>query len=886
MNNHYKKSRQKQAVSKTVGVVAIIIIVIAAIGVIYYETSNHSVPSTSSVSTTPTSSTSPVVSSTTSSSVSALSVAPSSQIQTQGLPLSVTVYNAQSGATLEYFFGDGTSLNSTSTTVNHNYTIPGHYLILVNELQNGQMISTTSTSLQSVVITPYLNSSLAQLVSIPVITFNISRNPSAPVVNVGQKVYLLGGYLEAPSGQNMTINEYIWNFGNGETMTVKANQTTLQPEVNPVNVTYNSPGLYTVVLTIQTLNVSNNKTYDFSVAQTVAVASAAEPFNVYKFQGSIPNPGVITVAENVPGGPYSFDPSIDYESVGFEVVSNIFATLVIYNGSSTTSFLPYVADNWTISNNDTVYTFHIRPDLKFSNGDPLTAYDVWYSVIRTMLFAGGSPGTSGWILTQYLIPNYVPFTSVVNSSDPQAGFNTIMNAVTYNNQTDTVTFHLVKPTPPQLFFTAVADPLGAGIQDAKFLESVGAGITFTPNGFLQYQQQGNEGDYNTQVQFNPVTSGPYTIKEYVPGQSIVLVPNPYYPGVPSIPKPNDTVVIEWVKDPSTAYNLFASGQADIVTGLPTNYFPLLKQLEAQGQASLYEFPTLSEFFFVFNLNVSQSGLKQLNPSYHIPANYFANLDVRKAFAYAFNYSEYINDIVGNQKYGFDFANPYAGVIIPGLPYYVPPSQLQNVPTFNLTYAKQLLEQSGEYNVSVYFPIIISSGDTVDYEAAQMWAQALNSIDPNIQATPMYEPFSTIIAQEVPGQNPMPVFYLGWIADYPYPSDFINAMYEQGGTYPGALGWNVTYLQQIGHPNQAKEYAELNQLIQEADSATNPTQAAQLYKQAEQLAINLYMYVYTQQPNSFWVVKPYMTGYNGQISYEENPMIGGAGDSLYFWWVKG
>lgn len=82
------------------------------------------------------------------------------------------------------------------------------------------------------------------------------------------------------------------------------------------------------------------------------------------------------------------------------------------------------------------------------------------------------------------------------------------------------------------------------------------------------------------------------------------------------------------------------------------------------------------------------------------------------------------------------------------------------------------------------------------------------------------------------------------------------------------------------------YQQLNNLIIQADSATNATQAALLYKQVEQQAINLYMYIYLDQPNAFWVVKPYMNGYNGQISYEENPQIGGAGDSLYFWWVKG
>ncbi|QKQ99768.1 PKD domain-containing protein [Metallosphaera tengchongensis] len=869
-----KKNKLVRALSKTAAIVIAVIIIIAAIAGIYFITSSQHKAITAQ----------------------AISVAPTSFATEQGSPVTFTVYGVTPNSQVVLYLGNGQTLNQTATSsaveFSYSYNLPGTFLVYAVEYINGKPVQNTSTSLLEIQVTGNLNSTQAQLLSIPVISFDTAKNPTAPVVQANVPVYFYGGYLQPPSGQNMTIEKYVWNFGNGNTFTVQANSSTLGPSINPVNTTFSTPGIYTVTLTIVTQNVSSGATYQYSTAQTVAVESSISPFALKLFNGTVPNPGVITVAENVPGGPYSFDPQIDYESVGFEVISNIFATLIIYNGSSTTSFIPFAAteiptvQNGGIQDNYTVYTFHIRSGLHFSNGDNLTAYDVWYSVIRALLFVGGAPGTPDWILAQYLIPGATIGVPIVNSTNMNQTFQEIMNAVTYNNQTNTVTFHLVKSTPPQLFFTAVADPLGSGIIDAKWLEQVGAGITFTPQGFLQYEQYGNEGDYNTQVQNNPVTSGPYMIKTYVPGQYVVLVPNPYFHGVPGIPAPNDTVIINWVKDPQTAYELFASGKADIVTNLPTNYFPSLKQLEAQNQASIYQFPTLSEFFFVFNINVSNSSLKTLGTQYHIPSNYFANLYVREAFTYAFNYSNYIANIVGNEKYGFDFASPYAGVIIPGLPYYVPPSEFQNVPTFNLSYAKQLLIKSGMYNVSINIPIIVSSGDTVDYAAAQMWAQALSQIDPNIQAQPLYLPFSTIIGLEVPGQNPMPIYYLGWIADYPYPSDFVNAMYEQGGTYPAPDGWSVQYLQSLGHVNQAHLYQELNNYIQVADTTTNSTLAAMDYKQAEQIAINLYMYVYTQQPNYFWVIKPYMTGYQGHISYEENPMIGGAGDSLYYWWVKG
>jgi ABC-type transport system substrate-binding protein len=273
-------------------------------------------------------------------------------------------------------------------------------------------------------------------------------------------------------------------------------------------------------------------------------------------------------------------------------------------------------------------------------------------------------------------------------------------------------------------------------------------------------------------------------------------------------------------------------------------------------------------------------------SFSIPSNYFANTDVREAFAYAFNDTDYIDSILGNSIYGANFGSPYAGMIINGLPYYVPPSELQNVPTYNLTYATQLMEESGEANIKVNIPVIVLSGDAINYAGMEMWGAALHEMDSNISVTVEYQVWPDIIAEQAPGVNPAPIYSLAWIADYPYPNDFVNAMYLEGGIYPSATAFATDYLNvTCGYPSEAAQFAELSNLIQQADTATNATEAAQLYKQAEQIAINLYMYVYTVQPNVFWFVKPYVTGYNG-IQSEENPMIGGALDSIFYWWRKG
>ena len=818
-----------------------------------------------------------------------ISLSASTLATTQGTAITFTVANLASNGKATVNFGDGqtaTGLTSSSPTTTHTYEFAGTYLVTAQETD---AVSSTNNALTTVQITPTVSSTNAPLISIPVISLNSTTNPNEPVVAANTPVIFSGGYLEAPTGPNMIISEYIWNFANGVNETVQANSNTMDPNVNPVNATYTQTGLYPVSLTLVTENSVTLQTYDTTVVRTIAVSSSAQPFAVAVASSKVPNPGVINVAEMVAAGPYSFDPQLDYESVGYEVILNTMGTLLVYDGSSTTTFLPMLAASIpTVGNGinsaDTVFTFTIRSGLKFSNGDPITAYDVYYSMIRNMLFEGGTPGTPDWILSQYLVPGASIGVSLMKNATDTNDYTAITNAVTSSG--NTVTFNLITPTTPQIFFTAVADSLGSGVLDATWLQSVGAGITFTPAGFYNYQSQANEGSYNTQVQFSPVASGPYEIQSYVPGQSIVLAPNPGFTGVPGIPAVTNKISIQWVKDAETAYLLYTSGAADIVTALPTTYMPLIKDQVSAGTSSLYAFPTLACGFYVFNENIAETLMHStFGSGYNVPANYFANTLVREAFTYAFNYTNYINEIVGNNVYGENFGFTYAGAIIKGLPYYVPPSQLLNVPSYNLTYATTLMQQSGQYNTKVSMPFVVGSGDTVNYAAAEMLAAAVHTMDPNIVITVVYQPFSTEVGQTVPGANPMPIYSLAWISDYPAAADNMNALYLQGGTYPSGDGLTVAYLNSTGYTTEAAQYQQLNTVLQQANSATSASTAGPLYKESEQDAINMYLYIYTIDENAFWIVKPYMTGYNG-IQAQENPLIGGALDSTYYWWVKG
>ena len=160
---------------------------------------------------------------------------------------------------------------------------------------------------------------------------------------------------------------------------------------------YPTPGLYPLSLTLTT--VLSGATFSVTSMRTLAVQSSTLPFALLTTSSGSPNPGVITTAEVTPGGPYSFDPQIDYDVSGFEELENVFQTLVQSNGSSTVSFLPVLAamlptqENGGVSPDYQTYTFQVRSDQYFSNGDPVTAYDVWFSFMRGIALVGGSPAT-------------------------------------------------------------------------------------------------------------------------------------------------------------------------------------------------------------------------------------------------------------------------------------------------------------------------------------------------------------------------------------------------------------------------------------------------------------------------------------------------------------
>lgn len=95
---------------------------------------------------------------------------------------------------------------------------------------------------------------------------------------------------------------------------------------------------------------------------------------------------------NIDNEPITLDPQIADDSGARLIILNIFEGLVRIDGNG--SAVPGVAETWEKSDDDTVYTFHLRSDACWNDGTPVTADDFVFGITRTLLPDTGSSTAS------------------------------------------------------------------------------------------------------------------------------------------------------------------------------------------------------------------------------------------------------------------------------------------------------------------------------------------------------------------------------------------------------------------------------------------------------------------------------------------------------------
>ncbi|MGD1060960.1 MAG: ABC transporter substrate-binding protein, partial [Methanomassiliicoccales archaeon] len=335
------------------------------------------------------------------------------------------------------------------------------------------------------------------------------------------------------------------------------------------------------------------------------------------------------VMGEISGNPQYFDPARDYETAGGEVLQNIYDTLVFYNGTHTDELVPVLctqvpsAANGLISADGLNYTFNLKTGVMFQDGtSTMSSSDVFFSIARELRF--NDPAGPGWILGEDLIPNYYSYGAGVYTSDQKnitadsgVPMNLINNAITVNNATS-VTFHLVKNDPA--FNARLAFNAASIVSQTNVMANCADG---------PYSQQA----FNY-VNANPVGTGPYKFVSYSPNTAIALTRWDGYWQTPAAIK--NVLLAQYATDNSrlTALETGAVDCAIIPRSIQQSLYPYV----SNGQVVMTNSSSLNVNFMGLNENINTTGL---NPTLNdIPSNFFSDINVRKAFNYAFDFNTF------------------------------------------------------------------------------------------------------------------------------------------------------------------------------------------------------------------------------------------------------
>lgn len=248
---------------------------------------------------------------------------------------------------------------------------------------------------------------------------------------------------------------------------------------------------------------------------------------------------IATISE--PGGvfiPYLYDNGWDGNAI-----DPIFASLVSVDEKGNP--IADLAENWEISSDNLVYTYHLKKDLKFSDGSPLTADDVAFTL--TLL---DDPAYSGYTdISQAAIKGADAYKN--GSSESIEGIKII----------DPLTIEIT---------TEKVNPLSLTLLGGQVLSKAYYGKDY---------KKGNL-DYLKELYSKPLGSGPYKLDKYITGQEIRYVASEnYYGGKPKIEN-----LIFKVTSKDTSLQLFQKGETDY-DGFTTDQ-DTIEQLKGLGFANV------------------------------------------------------------------------------------------------------------------------------------------------------------------------------------------------------------------------------------------------------------------------------------------------------------
>jgi len=497
----------------------------------------------------------------------------------------------------------------------------------------------------------------------------------------------------------------------------------------------------------------------------------------------------------------TLDPAYNYETVGNGIIQNIYDPLILLEREKSDEFVPMLATDWSISPDGGTYTFTIRQGVKFHNGNDLTPEDVAYTFQRNML-QGGTISPQ-WLFTEAFFGYGVyDVCDLINEStcDDRAALQvtqaanaplvaapciTLTNNIVADEGDWTVVFHLEQPWSPLLH--TLSNSFGS-IVDKEWTIAQGG----WDGSCATWQDYYHVDSGSAPLREATNGTGPFKLDHWTRDVEIVLNRNDNYWRA-------DTDPI-WVHGPSGT----ASFATVTRTSVPTESVRTQMLLDGQADMGNFDFGALGDDIFytygeadgliphlehmtgtlkhyrggyspvgvdaAFNYDINTGGPINYIGSGALDGNgitttFFTDIHVRKAFNYAFDWTQYMNDIYGGD------AIKRTGPIIHGLPGYT-----DTQPTYSYNPVSATLEMNqawGGILPTTGFSLTLAYNDGHDQrqriaELIKSGVEALDS-DYHINVVGM----SWNEYRQDYNNRRLPIARIGWGQDTPHPHNWVH-----------------------------------------------------------------------------------------------------------------
>ena len=379
--------------------------------------------------------------------------------------------------------------------------------------------------------------------------------------------------------------------------------------------------------------------------------------------------------------------------------------------------IPGVAESWETTDNKT-FTFHLRKDAKWSNGDPVTAEDFVYSWQRAVDPATASP--YAW---------YMEYTKMVNAKDIVAG----------------------KKDKSELGVKAVdANTLVIELETAVpyFVMMMGH-TTVKPVHKATVEKYGDQ--WTKPDHF--VGNGAFSVDKWVVNERLVLKRNDQYWN-------NDKTVLNKVtflpiENQVAEMNRFLSGEIDFTNELPVEHFKRLKKEHAEDVSVA---GNLCTYYYIFNTKKAP----------------FDDVRVRKAISYAIDRNIVSDAILAQgQKPAYFLTPEITAGFNPELPAYGKMSQKERNEE-----AARLLEEAGYGKDNpLNFNLLYNTSENhkkIAVALGSMWKKTLG-----LKVTLENQEWKTYLSSKDSGD--FEVARAGWCGDYNEASSFLTLMKSNNTT---------------------------------------------------------------------------------------------------------